>query len=193
MAGLFVRDVVINLSQPYIRRMAEKKIKVPKPPYEARPDADKIRSQWTKLSGLDRRKEPSAAIVRAATAAELSVNLAIRAEFAVQSELTSETIDAMLKKANGLWGKMAGLLLPLVLNRPNEPAVKKLRKLSEEINKVRNDIVHSGKFSNRPEALKAIEICRKFSMSLVQLYEPGFSLKPLSADALEDVESEGAP
>ena len=124
--------------------------------------------------------------MRAATAAELSVNLAIRAELAVQSELESATIDAMMKKANGLWGKMAGLLLPLVLDRPNEEAIKKLCKASDEINRDRNDIVHSGKFSNRADGLKAIERCRRFSNSLVQLYEPDFKLQSLSPDALEE-------
>lgn len=189
-AGLFVSEVVIKPSQQYLGRMAKKKVKVRKLPYATRSDADKIRSQWKKLSGLHHRNEPSAAIVRAATAAELSVNLAIRAEFAEQSELTSETIDAMLKKANGLWGKMTGLLLPLMINRPNEEAVKKLCKASDDINKARNEIVHSGKFSNRSHALKAIERCRRFSASLVQLYEPGFTLESLSADALEDAEPE---
>jgi|GEM_PF-5508812 len=60
-----------------------------KPPYADRSDIDKIRSQWKKLTGLYSREEPSAAVVRAATAVELSVNLAIRAEFANQSELSA--------------------------------------------------------------------------------------------------------
>ncbi len=165
--------------------MPKKKLKILKRPYAVRSDADKIRSQWTKLSGLHERNEPSAAIVRAATAAELAVNLAIRTEFATQSELSPATVDAMMKKANGLWGKMAGLLLPLVIDRLNEEAIKKLCKVSDAINKDRNDIVHSGHFSNRANALKAIERCRKFSVSLVQLYEPDFELESLSPDALE--------
>jgi len=173
--------------------MAEKKFKVRKPPYAARSDAEKIRSQWAKLSGLHKRNEPSAAIVRAATAAELSVNLAIRAEFAAQSKLSSATIDAMMKKANGLWGKMAGLLLPLVIDRPNEKAVNRLCNASSEINKDRNNIVHSGLFSNRADALKVIERCRRFSNSLVQLYDPDFKLEALSPDVLEEATPEAEP
>jgi len=165
--------------------MPKKKPKLLKRPYAIRSDADKIRSQWTKLSGLHQRNEPSAAIVRAATAAELAVNLAIRVEFAAQSELSPATVDAMMRKANGLWGKMAGLLLPLVIDRPNEKSIKDLCKASDAINKDRNDIVHSGHFSNRADALKAIERCRKFSVSLVQLYEPDFQLASLSPEALE--------
>ena len=170
-----------------------KKSKLLKLPYAARSDEGKIRTQWKKLTGLHERNEPSAAIVRAATAAELSINLAIRAEFAAQSELTPATIDAIMKKANGLWGKMAGLLLPLVIARPNEAAIKKLCGASEQINKNRNDIVHSGKFSNRTDALKAIEGCRKFINSLVQLYESDFKLDSLSPDALEEAVPETEP
>jgi hypothetical protein len=173
--------------------MTKKKLKIRKLPYAARTDAEKIHSQWRKISGLHKRNEPSAAIVRAATAAELSVNLAIRAEFAAQSKLASATIDAMMKKANGLWGKMAGLLVPLVIDHSNEEAIKKLCKISDEINRDRNDIVHSGKFSNRADALKAIERCRRFSNSLVQLYEPDFKLQSLSPDALEESAPEGEP
>lgn len=165
--------------------MPKKKLKLLKLPYAIRSDSDKIRSQWTKLSGLHDRNEPSAAIVRAATAAELAVNLAIRAEFSAQSELSPATIDAMMRKANGLWGKMAGLLLPLTIDRPNEKAIKDLCKASDAINKDRNDIVHSGQFSNCANALKAIERCRNFSVHLVQLYEPTFELAPLSPEALE--------
>lgn len=173
--------------------MAKKKPKIRKLPYNARSDAEKIRSQWRKLSGLHKRSEPSAAVVRAATAVELSVNLAIRAEFAAKSRLESTTVDAMMMNANGLWGKMAGLLLPLLIGRPNEEAVKKLCNASKKINLDRNGIVHSGKFSTRSDALKAIERCRKFSNSLVQLYEPDFILEALSADDLEEAAPEAEP
>jgi hypothetical protein len=46
-----------------------------KKPYDERSDLEKLRSQWTKLSGLHLRDEPSAAIVRCATAAEIAANL----------------------------------------------------------------------------------------------------------------------
>lgn len=165
--------------------MGKKKSKKLKLPYAARSDAEKIRSQWKKITGLHERNEPSAAIVRAATAAELAVNLAIRAEFAAQSELSPETIDAMLRKSNGLWGKMGGLLLPLIIGSENEVAIKKLCKISEQINKDRNEIAHSGKFSKRSDALKSIERCRTFCNSLVQCYEHDFDLSAIDAESLE--------
>jgi hypothetical protein len=168
-----------------------KKLKLP--PYAARSDLQKIRSQWSKLTGLHGRDEPSAAIVRAATAVELSINLAIRAEFTAQSKLSTTTVDAMMRKANGLRNKMQYLLMPLVIDRPNEAAIKKLWKVSEKINDDRNNIVHSGYFSNRPTATAAIERCRTFINSMVGLYEEDFELGPLVQNAIEDLTPEVKP
>ncbi len=46
--------------------------------YDKRSEVEKIESQWTKLSGLHTGEEWSAAVVRAATAAELAANLGLR-------------------------------------------------------------------------------------------------------------------
>ena len=80
-------------------------------PYEERTDLEKCRSQWTKLQGLHTREEWSAAIVRAATAAEIAANYAIRTEFANQSALSAEFVNKMLAWANGLRGKLTNLLV----------------------------------------------------------------------------------
>lgn len=55
-------------------------------PYEKLSDLEKLQKQWHKLSGLNTREEWSAAIVRAATAAELAANFAVRNEFAGRSQ-----------------------------------------------------------------------------------------------------------
>jgi hypothetical protein len=60
------------------------------PPYAARTDLQKIQSQWNKLSGLHTREEWSAAVVRAATAAEIAANFAIRREFAARSTFDTD-------------------------------------------------------------------------------------------------------
>lgn len=57
-----------------------------KKPYDERSDLEKLQSQWNKLSGLHLRDEPSAAIVRCSTAAEIAANYAIRHEWARQTE-----------------------------------------------------------------------------------------------------------
>jgi hypothetical protein len=147
-------------------------------PYAERSDDDKVRSQWRKLSGLLSREDWSAAIVRAATAAELSVSLAIRREFASRSNLSGQSVDALLKEANGLWGKVNNLLMPLLIDRPNLLPVRALCKSAGDINRFRNSIVHGGHFSNKEPASEAIEICRIFVNGMVQLYEPDFELKP---------------
>jgi hypothetical protein len=160
-------------------------------PYADRTDLQKIRSQWRKLTGLHGRDEPSAAIVRAATAVELSVNLAIRAEFAAQSELSADSVNGMMRKANGLRNKMQNLLTPLVMGRANQAEIKRLCKIAEKINDDRNEIVHSGYFSSRSKAKTAIEQCRQFIHGIVGLYEKDFDLAPLDQEVIEMPEEEG--
>ena len=82
-------------------------------PYEKRSDLEKLHSQWHKLSGLHTREEWSAAIVRAATAAEIATNFAIRAEFGARSKFDPKFVDSLLRWANGLAGKLDRLLVPL--------------------------------------------------------------------------------
>ena len=74
-------------------------------PYEHRTDLEKVQSQWHKLSGLHTREEWSAAIVGAATAAEIAANFAVRQEFAARSKFDSDFVDGLLVWANGLAGK----------------------------------------------------------------------------------------
>jgi len=82
----------------------------------------------------------------------------------------------MLRKANGLRNKMQNLLIPLLSDRPNIEAVKKLNKDSEKINVARNDIVHSGFFTTRPKATTTIRQCKEFINALVGLYEQNFEI-----------------
>ena len=72
-----------------------------KTPYQEHTDLKKIQKQWHKLTGLHSREEWSAAIVRAATAAELAANFAIRAEFTARSEFDADFVNSLLRWANG--------------------------------------------------------------------------------------------
>lgn len=78
-------------------------------PYQELTDIEKLQKQWHKLSGLHSREEWSAAIVRAATTAELAANHAIRAEFLAHSQFDGAFVDSLLKWANGLSGKLRAL------------------------------------------------------------------------------------
>src|SRR4051812_16358167 len=97
----------------------------PKKPYEERTDLERLHSQWKKLSGLHSREEWSAAIVRAATAAEIAANYAVRREFASRGQQDQVLIDSFLKWANGLAGKLDRLLLPLFGGKELRQSLKK--------------------------------------------------------------------
>jgi hypothetical protein len=148
-----------------------------KTPYNERSDLDKIKSQWHKLTGLHSREEWSEAVVRAATAAEIAANYAIRAEFAKVSSLTPEFVDSLLKWANGLRGKMLNLLIPLVTGTERAPMLAQIKALAEVVNDDRNKIVHRGEFRGAEEPRATIESARQFIEGLVRLYKPKFRLK----------------
>lgn len=151
---------------------------MPKKPYEQLTDLEKVQKQWHKLSGLHSREEWSAAIVRAATAAELVANHAIRAEFAARSQFDAKFVNSLLKWANGLSGKLRNLLLPLATTDAGKmKTLAKLQKLAEAVNAKRNAVAHQGEFCNEQEAIQVIAHARAFILGLAQLYEPQFKLK----------------
>ena len=146
--------------------------------YKSRTDLEKLESQWRKLSGLHTREEWSAAVVRAATAAEIAANLAIRAEYQKRSKFDSDFVDSMLRWANGITGKFDRLLKPLWEGSPEKIRhFKQLKAHVEKINDRRNAVVHAGEFCNKNEAEAVIEHAEKLITSLVSLYEPKFKLK----------------
>lgn len=148
-----------------------------KPPYDERPDLQKIKAQWYKLTGLHSREEWSEAVVRAATAAEIAANFAIRQEFARASTFTPEFVDGLLKWANGLSGKLDHLLMPLIGAGLGKDARSKLRSLAKTVNDDRNKIVHRGEFRGAAESRVTIEAAREFIESLVRLYKSKYRLK----------------
>lgn len=149
-----------------------------KKPYEERTDLEKVQSQWHKLSGLHTREEWSAAIVRAATAAEIAANFAIRAEFTVRSQFDAAFVNSLLKWANGLAGKLEKLLIPLSEHdKLKLQAMKALRSVADEINRKRNAVAHQGEFCSEDEATEIIAKTKEFITTLVHLYEPDFTLK----------------
>ena len=155
----------------------EARRKVSKKPYNERSDLEKLRAQWTKLSGLHLRDEPSAAIVRCATAAEIAANYAIRTEWARQTEFDGVVVDQFLRWANGLQGKVTRLFVPIYFAHPTKSKTgKALIASAEKINGVRNAVVHQGAFSNAKEAGAAIEDAKAFINLIVGLSIPGFDI-----------------
>lgn len=149
-----------------------------KKPYSELKDLEKLQKQWYKLSGLHTHEEWSSAIVRAATAAEIAANFAIRKEFEARSELDGDFINHLLRWANGLAGKLDHLLVPLSAgNTKKRKKMKQLKALAEKLNSKRNTIAHQGEFCTESEAEEHIEHARKFITILVGLYDKGFTLK----------------
>ncbi|MBA4760879.1 hypothetical protein [Sphingomonas sp.] len=151
--------------------------KATKKPYNERSDLEKLRAQWTKLSGLHQRDEPSAAIVRCATAAEVAANYAIRAEWSRRTDFNAAVIDHFLRWANGLQLKITKLFVPVHFPNPaRNPTAKALINSAEKINAVRNAVVHQGSFSNTEEAQAAIEEAKAFINMIVGLSIPDFDI-----------------
>lgn len=150
-------------------------------PYEQRSDVDKVRSQWTKLSGHHSRTDWSAAVVRAATACEIAVNLAVRREFAQRSQLSEDFVDGLLQWANGLSGKVTKLLLPLLEGQQKYAAINALcNNHVQAISTKRNAIAHQGAFCAEADATALIARCRQFVEGVITAYEPAFALPELA-------------
>ena len=149
---------------------------MPKKRYEQRTDLEKIQSQWHKLTGLHSREEWSAAIVRAATAAEIAANLAVRQEFKSRSKFKAE-FNSLLRWANGLNGKINHVLVPLSEGSKKNKIFTKLRQDAENINRKRNAVAHQGEFCNVDESREVIEKARRFIETVVNIYDCGFKLK----------------
>lgn len=145
-------------------------------PYKERTDLEKIQSQWNKLTGLNTRNESSAAIVRAATAAELAANFAIRNEFLLKSQFSKTFVDSLLVWANGIAGKIDRLLMPLTKGEKHHKTITKLKNISVQINKKRNSIAHQGEFCDPAETEDVIQQAKEFIETLVRIYEPDFAL-----------------
>lgn len=150
-------------------------------PYNDRSDIEKLQSQWWKLSGLHSREEWSAAVIRAATAAEIAANMAIRKEFQTIGSFAPEFLDSLLQWANGLAGKLDKLLLPITEGTERHKKIKQLKAMALEVNQMRNAIAHRGEFCTESKATDAIRKCKRFVEGVVGLYEADFKLKEREA------------
>jgi hypothetical protein len=145
-------------------------------PYSDRTDIERLQSSWKKLTGLMSRSEWSAAITRAATAAEIAANIAVRHELQEQRKLEPPFVDHLLKWANGLTGKLDKILRPLHTTKERQKIFKSLQKKAQRINEQRNLVVHSGNFMNEDEAKEVVAFAKEFIEEIVGSYHKGFKL-----------------
>lgn len=152
---------------------------VKKKPYSERSDIEKIESNWKKAQGLLDRNEWSSAVVRVATAAEIAANHYIREELQAKRNLEEEFVNNLLMWANGIDGKFRKLIVPLAKLDGTEKQVKALKKKVEEINDVRNLIVHSGQFKKGATAKRVAKEAREVIVGLVNPHKPEFTLSEI--------------
>ncbi len=147
-------------------------MKTTKPKYHERTDEEKLKAQWTKVKGLYGREDWSAAIVRAATATEIAANIAIREQYRELGLSDKDTVDGLLKWANGIVGKLNGLLVPGIKDAKLKKEMKSSMKKIESLNAQRNAIVHMGEFCNQQEAVEKISIAREFVDAILAKFLP---------------------
>jgi len=165
-----------------------------KKPYNERTDLEKLQSQWTKLSGLHGRDEPSAAIVRCATAAEIAANYAVRTEWGKKTQFDAAIIDQFLRWANGLPLKVERLYVPVFFATPGtSPKARALIRSAGKINKVRNAVVHQGSFSSNDEAEAVIAEARAFINMIVGLSIDGFDIDAQASQTKTAAPAEATP
>ena len=133
------------------------KEKVDKPPYDERPDDDKLNANWIKAKNLFERRDFSASVVRIATSAEIAANIYVRKFLIVEHELPSSYVDALLVSANGLDGKYKRLIKPAAALKNTWNDLKSLQKKIQALHDHRNGVVHNGKFKSEPDAKVAFE------------------------------------
>lgn len=144
--------------------------------YSERSDLEKIQSQWRKTSGFIERGEWSSAVVRAATAAEIAANHYIREELRRKRGLEECFVDHLLKWSNGIEGKFRNLIVPLSKGNGNTKHINALKKKVEEINGVRNSVVHQGQFKKESTARHVATEARELILGLVKEHKVNFTL-----------------
>jgi hypothetical protein len=146
-------------------------------PYEERSDLERLNDNWRKFNKLMEREDWSAAVTRAATAAEIAANIAIRSELQEQRQLEVDFVNHLLIWANGLAGKLDKLLRPLHSTDERREVFNTLNEKAKRINKQRNLVVHSGNFMNVEEAEEIKLLAKDFIEGLVGIYHQDFELR----------------
>ncbi|MEQ1521496.1 MAG: hypothetical protein ABL936_09530 [Aestuariivirga sp.] len=148
------------------------KKKLKKAPYKERSDSEKLLAQWNKIQALCRRRDWSAAVIRAATAVEVCLNLAARKVTPNTSLEEKENLDEKLRKANGMLGKFKEILIPTESDVTRKQNLVNLRDQIVDLNDKRNAIVHSGEFCNKRVSRQLIHEAQTVIRSIIAIYAP---------------------
>lgn len=150
-------------------------------PYSSATDDQKVHKNWHKATGLFERREYSGAVLRCATSIELTVNLGIRYELVQSRGLPLTFVDKLLLSANGLHNKYQNLYLPIMAESHAINGLKAKWKHIQEINRQRNDIVHSGEFRSEETADQLLRKGYEVIDHIMSLYgfDKGLTLFPI--------------
>lgn len=143
-----------------------------KQPYDERSDDDKLKSNWTKAKGHYKREDWSACVMRIATSSEIAANIYVRKFLEGKYDLPDDFVDALLISANGLNGKFRKLITPAAKTEGTWDAIKPIQTKVETINRHRNQVAHSGKFKNRPDA----KLLFKHAIETINILAPNVQL-----------------
>jgi hypothetical protein len=162
------------------------------PLYENRSSEEKLRASWHKCSKLMERGDWSSAIMRAATATELAMNIAIRHELQTTLGLELGFVNSLLKWANGIQGKLDKLLKPMHAADDWRAMMNLLGPEMKFVNDRRTEIVHKGHFMNETEAQDAVTHAKNFiNILLRKRYDSNFDLDQFMANyRISDPQSE---
>lgn len=144
-----------------------------KTPYKERSDDEKLESNWRKARNLFNRKDYSAAVIRAATSAEIAANIYVRKFLLIEFALPPTFVDALLFSANGLDGKFKRLIRPAAEHQGTWKKLKSLQKRIEDLHEHRNSIAHAGYFKDKSDAREAFES----ALVIIQALTPDEALK----------------
>jgi hypothetical protein len=145
-------------------------IKKAKRPYSERTDIEKLESNWRKIHGLLEGEQWSAAIVRAATSVEIAANIVVREELVAKMGAQPKFVDDLLRWANGVQGKFDRLIMPLAHGEKRITKLEKIKPAIGKVNEKRNQIVHSGHFSNESSAMEIVGLSRQIITTLLRPY-----------------------
>ncbi|WP_223866525.1 hypothetical protein, partial [Candidatus Enterovibrio escicola] len=88
-------------------------------------------------------------------------------------------VNHLMLWANGIQGKFQRLILPAIEGKDYAQSFKQLSNSISEINRIRNGIVHTGRFADEEPAYEVIVKAKVVIVTLVRQYHELFDLEDI--------------
>lgn len=145
-----------------------------------RTDLENLQSTWTQVGDLMKRKQWSAAVVRAASAVELALNIASMCELRERPHLEPDLVEHLFGCANHMVGKLDKPLRMAGTSVEPREKFKRLRDIAARIDEQRNLVIQMGAHMTEDEATEIVGLARELAEQSVQYCHPAFFLPPRS-------------